>query len=36
MRFVAYLQVPDNMAANVVADAIVEAWFLYGNPKLVR
>jgi len=29
------LQVPENMAANAVADAIVEAWYLYGDPKLV-
>jgi len=31
-----YLQVPENMAANALAEAIVEAWFLYGNPKLVH
>jgi len=24
------------MAANALAEAIVEAWFLYGNPKLVH
>jgi len=27
------MQVPENRAANGLADSIVEAWNLYGNPK---
>jgi len=29
------MQVPENRAADGFADAMVEAWNLYGNPKLV-
>ena len=30
------MQVPENRAANGLADSIVEAWNLYGNPKWVH